>query len=258
MKIGCISWSHRNDVANGTMDIFSWIEHCKKDAKLDGIELWNNHFDSINTDYLEKIKSKSDELNIPIYSVATKCLFGDFTDEEISNAKQTLRDWLDVADYLNSPLLRVSIGGNNLRENKNQLTVFDALTEVILENKYPNIQVGIENQEPGVVQNIDDVKLMVKRSNDKLKLILDNGSFINKEDSYEFTQKTIEHAGVVHLKFFDILADGSDKVLDYNRIAEIIKKSDYNGYLSIEFDSNEPATRDVPLIAKYLKTLFQE
>lgn len=256
MKIGCISWSHRNLIANGTMDIFSWIEHCKKDANLDGIEIWNNHFESIETSFLSKLNNKVAEVGLPIYSVATKCLFGDFKIEEIEKAKQTLRDWLMVADFLGSSFLRVSIGGNNLRNYQNRIIVFNALTDVLNEDKYPNVAVGIENQEPGVVQNVKDVELMVKQSNGKLRLVLDNGSFINKNDSYDFTEKTLKYAGVVHVKFFDVDENGRDKVLDYEKIAKIIIESGYNGFLSIEYDSQGPVTRDIPLITKYLRTLF--
>lgn len=257
MKIGCISWSHRNDFANDKMDLIKWMEHCKKDAGVDGVEVWNNHFTSLGKEYLETLHEKSKELDLPIYSIATKCIFGSFTVQEIEKAQQTMRDWLEATDYLGASIMRISVGGDDLRNLTHQEMVFTALTEVIKECKYTNIQVGIENQEPGVVQNIEDVELMVKKSDGLLKLVLDNGSFINKQTSYEFTKQTICHAAVVHVKFFDITKDGSDQILDYERIGTILKDSGYNGYLSIEYDSQEPAVRDVPKIVKYLRKILE-
>lgn len=258
MKIGCISWSHRNEFSDGTMDLFQWMEHCKKDCKLDGVELWNNHMASLEEDYLQKIKDKAEELELPVYSVATKCMFGKFGKEEVEHAKQVMRDWLKATDFLGAKIMRISIGGESLREPSHQESVFGALTEVIEEDKYPHIAVGIENQEPGVVQNIDDVRKMTSVSKGLLKVVLDNGSFINKSDSYSFMEEALPAAAVVHAKFFDIREDGSDKILDYEKIRQILKKSDYDGYVSIEYDSMEPASKDVPKIAAYLKKILLE
>ena len=154
--------------------------------------------------------------------------------------------------------MRISVGGSDLRLESHQKAVFEALSEVIREGKYPDITVGIENQEPGVVQDSLDVGMMWEKSKGALKLILDNGSFINKEDSYGFMEETLDKAAVVHAKFFDIREDGSDKMLDYPRIREILERSSYRGYVSIEYDSMEPAVRDVPRIAGYLRDLLGE
>ncbi len=256
MKIGCISWSHRNDFSNGKLDILTWMEHCKIDCGLDGVEIWNNHFKSLEEDYLKKIKDKGKELKLPIYSVATKCLFGDFSEKEVEKAKQTMREWLEATEFLGADIMRISIGGEDLRNPERQDKVFESLKEVIKEGKYQQIKVGIENQEPGVVQNIQDVKRMSEKSEGLLKLVLDNGSFINKADSYEFMKETLVNAAVVHAKFFQIREDGSDEILDYEKIREILKESEYDGYVSIEYDSQEPAIRDVPKIAAYLKSIL--
>lgn len=256
MKIGCISWSHRKGFQEGKMDVFTWMEHCKKDCGLDGVELWNNHFDSLDQIYLKKIRQKAEELSLSIYSVATKCIFGDFSEEEIRCAKQVMRDWLEAADQLDAPVMRISVAGKELHDPIHQEQVFTSLAEVVREGIYPKIQVGIENQEPGVVQNIADVKKMTEITGGCIKLILDNGSFLQKDDSYEFMKQTLPEAAVVHTKFFRIRADGSDEMLDYEKIRDILEASDYDGYLSIEYDSQEPAVRDVPKIATYLKKLF--
>lgn len=256
MKIGCISWSHRNEFGEGKLDLLKWIEHCKIDCKLDGVELWNNSFASTDADYLDALVQKSRELGIPIYSVASKCVFGDFSSKFIEECKNTLNKWLGIADSLNAPLLRISVGGNDLRNPKHQTIVFKTLSAVLEENRYPQIRVGIENQEPGVVQNAVDVFKMRKDSDNLLWLILDNGSFINKSDSYDFLKDTLEVAAVVHTKFYDINKDGSDNVLDYNRIKNIINESGYDGFLSIEYDSDKSAIENVPIIAEYMRNTF--
>lgn len=252
MKIGCISWSYRNEFSDGTFDFPKWIRHCAREAGLEGVELWNNHFESLKTDYLDSLKTLCKEEGLELYSVATKCDFGNFAGEEIAHAKNTLREWLSAADRLGVRILRVSIAAKNERDPQRQKVIFESLTEVINENGYPRICVGIENKEPSAVQDIEDVKLMDKVSEGKLKLILDNGSIIDKSTVYNFMEKTLQYAALVHAKFFHIDESGGDKIIDYNRIIPIVQKSGYNGFLSIEYDSDKKASQDVPLIAQFL------
>ena len=107
------------------------------------------------------------------------------------------------------------------------------------------------------MQNYTDVELMQQLSGGRLKLVLDNGSFINKSDSYEFCRLALPYACVFHAKFFDLNEDGSDRLLDYDRMAKLLKDAKYDGYVSIEYDSNRPATADLPLIADYLRKTLQ-
>ena len=258
MKIGCISWSYRKEFTNGKYDLISWLRHCSSEAMIDGVELWNNHFNSLDDNYLDHISSFCKSEGLDLYSVATKCDFGNFSEIDVENAMITLREWLAVADRLGVTTLRVSISGVYDHEPDRQNKVFENITKVINENKYPLIIVGIENKEPSVVQNSGDVKLMDKISKSKLKLILDNGSFIDKETIYDFMEETLPYAALVHAKFFEIDQDGADKVLDYRRIIPIIRRSGYDGFLSIEYDSEQLASRDVPLIAKYLRKMVQD
>lgn len=253
MKIGCISWSYRNEFADGKYDFPKWFKHCVRDAKLEGVELWNNHFESLENEYIDNLLAVSKHEGLPIYSVATKCKFGDFSEENIESAKSTLRDWLTATDRLGVHTLRVSLAGDDERAPDHQKIIFESLTDVIGENKFPHIMVGIENKEPSAVQSVEDVELMDKVSDGRLKLILDNGSIIDKSTVYGFMEKTLPYSALVHAKFFDIDNSGADQVLNYDRIIPIIEKSRYDGYISIEYDSEEPASRDVPLIVEYLK-----
>lgn len=258
MKIGCISWSYRNEFASGKYDLLSWIRHCAHDVHLDGVELWNNHFASLDTDYLDQVAATCEENGLQLYSVASKCLFGDFSEDEVASAKDTLRQWLAATDRLGAPLLRISVGGNDLRDQARQYIVFQNLANVVEEGRYPHIQVGIENQEPGVVQNASDVETMDQVTQSRLRLVLDNGSIIDKSTVCDFMERTLPYAAVVHLKFFDIDPSGADRVLDYSRIVPIIHASGYNGFVSIEFDSDRPASEDVPRIAEFLRAQFGE
>ena len=193
MKIGCITWSYRNEFENGKMDLFQLMDHCKNECHLDGIELWNNSFNSTSDEYLNDLKKKSDDLNLPIYSVASKCFFGDFSIEKINECKETLIKWIEITKKLGASILRISVAGDDLRNPEHQDIVFKVLANTIKEVSPVGIKIGIENQEPGVVQNSSDVEKMVKQSDGLLYLVLDNGSFIDRKSSpYSFMKDNLK------------------------------------------------------------------
>ncbi len=256
MQLGCISWSYRLEFDAGKFDFSSWMVHCRGEGRLDGVELWNRHFASLREDYLETILQTSRRLGLAIYSVATKCEFGTFTPQEIEGAKQTLRTWLRVARRLNSPILRSSIGGADLRRVGRRDAVFRAFTEVLRSGEAAGTEVGIENQEPGLVENAVDVRLMREGTDGLVKLILDNGSFIDKSGGYDFMEHTLADAALVHAKFFDVDQDGEDRVLSYRRIIPLLKSRGYDGFLSIEYAGEQPASIVVPKAAAFLRGLI--
>lgn len=253
MKVGCISWSHRNEFSDGSMDIFSWIRHCARDVKVDGVEIWNGHLTSLEGSYLDSVSSALRGDGLTLYTLASKLQYGDFGVAEIEQAKATLRTWLTATNQLGAPTLRISIGGNNLGGRERKDIVFTSIAAVLDEGTHPHIAVAIENQEPGVVANSTDVLAMDRVSDGKVKLLLDNGSIIDKATVYRFMEESLPYAAGVHVKFFDVREDGSDRVLDYDRIIPILRSAGYEGYLSIEFDSQERASDNVPRIADYLR-----
>lgn len=240
------------------MDIFSWIRHCARDAQLDGVEIWNNHLTSLEPEYLERVSAALNAENVGLYTVASKLQYGLFSPEEVEQAQGTLRTWLAVTDRLGAPVLRISIGGNGVGDPERKTIVFKSVEAVIDEGGYPHITVAIENQEPGIVANAIDVSAMNTATDGKVKLLLDNGSIIDKSSVYEFMKRSLPLAAGVHVKFFDVSDDGSDRVLDYDRIIPILRAADYDGYLSIEYDSENRASDDVPKIADYLRRQLVE
>ena len=236
------------------MDIFSWIHHCAHDAKLDGVEIWNNHLTSLDDAYLDSVSAAITNEAVTLYTVASKLQYGVFSADEVEQAKLTLRTWIAATDRLGAPILRISIGGNNLGDQERKNIVYRSIAEVLDEGSHPHITVAIENQEPGVVANANDVLAMSSVTSGKVKLLLDNGSIIDKSTVYKFMEDSLPYAAGVHVKFFDIRDDGSDRVLDYDRIMPILRSADYEGYLSIEYDSQERASNDVPRIADYLRS----
>ena len=70
-----------------------------------------------------------------------------------------------------------------------------------------------------------------------LQLLLDTGNFL--EDPYDKLAMIAPHACFVQAKTYYGGGEWYSLDLDYNRIADILKKVNYQGYLSLEFEGKE-------------------
>jgi len=260
MRIGCISWSYRDEFADGTYDLSSWLKHCAEVARLDGVEIWNKHVESLDEKYLKDVSAEARSRGLQVYSLASKLSFGDFSDDHIARVEEDLRIWLQAAHRVGAPILRFSIGGEDLRSSGRRSLIFDTIRNSLEQNEriLQGVRIGIENQEPGFIQSAEDVDEMVRVLGGKVGLILDNGSFLDRRTSYDFVRRTVDDALLFHAKFYDFADETGDRVLDYGKMRDLLRASTYRGYLSIEMDSKASATAFVPRIAGYLRRLFGE
>jgi sugar phosphate isomerase/epimerase len=87
-----------------------------------------------------------------------------------------------------------------------------------------------------------------------LGVTLDTGNFL--DDSYAQMEALAPHATYVHAKTY--LGGGLwyTLELDYRRIAEILRRHQYRGYLSLEFEGNEDAETAIPKSLDLLRGAF--
>lgn len=58
-------------------------------------------------------------------------------------------------------------------------------------------------------------------------------------DSYQGVAELLPYAKSVSAKSYNFNAYGEDKIIDYYKMIKLIKKSDYNGYIGIEYEGEE-------------------
>ena len=74
---------------------------------------------------------------------------------------------------------------------------------------------------------------------------------------YQYMEQTLPHSGYVRCKIYQI-AGGREEVLDYGRIARLLRGANYNGCISIVYEGREQADR-AELIGKaaaHLREVF--
>jgi sugar phosphate isomerase/epimerase len=260
MKTSCSSWSYHRTIQAKKMDQMSWLKECAR-LDLDGVELLGYHFPSTDRDYLKRVRKTCSDLylTIPIVSAG-----GHLTVTDDAKRAAEVRDigkWIDVAAYLGAPCVRFFAGsGTEMDAGGPALyaKVKAAVQEVAALGEKQGVVMALENH--GDVSADQLLALFKDVGSPYLKFTLDTGNFPPSSrvgpGTYQSIERCAPHAAVVHAKFFNVAADGSDKDFDWMKIHGILAKVGFRGFLSVEYegdDTDEPAV--MARIAKFLKKL---
>ena len=174
---------------------------------------------------------------------------------------------------LGAPLIRVFGWQTHETENRDPLfaSLARCLREVCDYGAERGVVVALQNHDnrnlaatgPDVLRIIEDV------DHPNFSFIMDTGQWQGSPgasgdpdpnaDIYGYMEQTLPYASYVRCKFYKI-ASGREEVLDYDRIAGILKAANYNGCISIVYEGQEPDDRTqlIGKAAQYLRGLLAE
>jgi L-ribulose-5-phosphate 3-epimerase len=182
---------------------------------------------------------------------------------------------LEVAAKLGSGTMRVNTGRwnttpggfNKLMENKGIEPplegyteedgfkwVIDCLGDCAKAAEKVGVTMGLENHwglgrtPEGVMRIVEAVK------SPWLKVTMDTGNFL--EDPYEKLEKIAPATCLVQTKTYYGGGTWYTLDLDYDRIAKLLAKHKYQGWLSLEFEGKEPPAMAVPKSLELLRKAF--
>ncbi|MGM0475203.1 MAG: sugar phosphate isomerase/epimerase family protein, partial [Bacteroidota bacterium] len=113
---------------------------------------------------------------------------------------------------------------------------------------------GLENHW-GLGRTAAGVRRIVDEINSPwLKVTLDTGNFL--ENPYEQLEQLAPDAFLVQAKTYYGGGKWYTLDLDYQRIGEIMRRNDYRGYISLEFEGNEDPMTAVPTSLQLLRDSF--
>lgn len=171
---------------------------------------------------------------------------------------------LELANAMGIPTMRVNTGRWGTSKNFDELMknkgkeprlegytddegfkwVIDSYAELAKKAEQLGVVMGLENhwglgREPeGVIRVVDAIK------SPWLRATLDTGNFL--EDSYAKMETLAPHAVFVQAKTYYGGGTWYTLDLDYKRIAEILRKANYRGYISLEFEGKEDWQTAIP------------
>jgi L-ribulose-5-phosphate 3-epimerase len=253
------------------------IETCIDNAArmgFDGVELLLMQMESEEEAYLNKIKQRAFHAGLDLMGFSThqSFVFPDAAAREAEIEKSKAQ--IELAYKLGIPTMRLNTGRwgtskdfDDLMAHKGIEPVLKGYTEddgfkwVIesIEKLLPvaekcGVVLGLENHW-GLGRTAEGVLKIVNTLNSPwLQVTADTGNFLDRQ--YEQLEMIANKACLVQAKTYFGGGKWYTLDIDYKKVAEIFKKSDYRGYISLEFEGNENPLTAVPKSLEVLREAF--
>jgi sugar phosphate isomerase/epimerase len=253
------------------------IESCidlAAEMGFDGVEILHRQMEREDNDYLQRLKRRAFLLGLDLCGFSTHQTFLS-PDRQVrqKNIDHTIR-CIELAYALGIPTIRVNTGTWGTSRNFNELMknkgiepplkghtdeeafpwVIDSLTACLRTAERCGVTMGLENHwglgrtAQGVLRVVDGVK------SQWLQVTLDTGNFL--ENMYAQIEMLAPRAVLVQAKTYHGGGTWYTLDIDYNRVATLLRKHRYQGYISLEFEGNENPRTGIPRSLTTLRRTF--
>jgi sugar phosphate isomerase/epimerase len=271
--IGVSTYSYWGFQRDEFRDIGKCIDLAAKTG-FDGVEILQVQMEDFSPAALQKIKRHAFLAGIDLMGLSTHQDFVDPSERvRRRNVEQTIC-YLEQAYALGIPTIRINTGGWGTRKNFDDLMAHRGIEEVLpghteeegfewviqsMEQLVPiaekcGVVLGLENHW-GLGLTPEGVLRVVEAVNSPwLQVTLDNGNFL--EDPYDRLAKLAPKTVLLQAKTYYGGGRWYTLDLDYARIATLMKKVNYRGYISLEFEGKADPLSAVPKSLELLRKHF--
>jgi sugar phosphate isomerase/epimerase len=258
MRLGCICGTFNRSFDTGAMDQVRFLVRCATDLRVEGVELQDIHFPQTRPVYLQTLRRTARNLNLAITGIGIHNDFGRADPTMRQSEVVKVKQWIEVAERLGAPLVRVFAGypeGGPAQSGVRWPAMIDALREVASFAGHAGLRLGLENHNHAAFTPTatEFLRVLEEVKSPFLVPLLDTGNFI---DGWPSLEKALGMAAHVHAKFWKVAADGSDPSVDYARIVPALRAVGYNGWVSFEYEAEEPEATGIPRALAYLKRML--
>ena len=274
LKLGCMSLSYKDEFAANKLDLEQFIERAYQ-LGLDGIDIHTRAFASLDPAYLRGIRMRAFRRGLALSYIGVSSNYGK-PQAELAAEVATTKEWIDVAEFMGIPLVRVFAAWIPAGEREEDVwaRMMPCLEEVAAYGEEKGVVVGLHNHNHGCVTRTgQDVRRIIEGVNNPyFSHILDTGQYVGSpgasgqrghEDPalnfYGSIEETAPLAVHVRCKIYRIQS-GVEEWLNYPRIFEILRGVNYNGWLSVVYEGQdaEAEATAVPKAVRYLRGLMAE
>ncbi len=267
-SLSLAQWSLHRSFFSRKIDNLDFVKISKEKFGISAVEYVNIFFfnKAKNKSYLKEMKNRSDDFGVKNLLIMCDDE-GKLGDPNLKKRKKTVENhfkWVEAANFLGCKTIRVNALSKGSWDEQKKLVV-DGLSRLVEFAKDYSINVVVENH-GGLSSNGKWLSQVISEvENDFCGTLPDFGNFKiqtdenNKEiiyDRYKGVKELIPYAKAVSAKSYDFDKNGNETTIDYDKMINIIKSSQYRGYIGIEYEGDRLSEYDGILATKKLIERF--
>ena len=249
------------------------IDHASN-LEVEGVDVLHVQMDNETPEYIRSLRTRAEDKNIELICLSIHQDFVDPDKEKRNKNIDHTKRCIDIAHDLGISYIRLNSGRWNTIESFDDLMAnkgvepvlpgfteddgfkwcIDSINECLPHAEQADVVLALENHW-GLTRTPSGLLRIVNSIDSPwLGVLMDTGNFL--EDPYEKLEEIAPQAVFVQAKTYYGGGEWYTLDLDYPRIAEILNKVNYKGYISLEFEGKEDANTGVPKSIELLKDLL--
>lgn len=272
-KISLAQWSLNKAFFDGSLDVKNFASISKNNFGISAIEYVNQFYTANATNekfWSDMTKRATNEgVRSLIMMVDEKEKLGSLDNNKRKTAVEDHYKWVNAAKILGCHSIRVNAFGNGSREEL-KTSLVDGLGRLTEYAAKENINVILENHGLHTSDATYMTGIIKQVNNPFLGTLPDFGNWCtsaewggtkehqNCTNIYNPAKGLVEflpYAKGVSAKSYEFNNEGFDTVIDYSKLLKLIKESDFNGYIGIEYEGEGLSPSDG---IKATKTLIEK
>lgn len=269
LKLSLAQWSIHRALENGKLKAEDFPAIAKNNFGIDAVEYVNSFYKDHANDqkFWERLRAKADSLGVKSLLIMVDGE-GDLGNPDANERKRAVENhfkWVDAASILGCHSIRVNAFGEGSKEDV-QAAMVDALKQLCSFAQKSTINVLIENHGlySSDAQWIAEIIKQVNMPNAGTLPDFGNwcmqiqwgstqdGQCNEVYDRYKGVSEMLPYARGVSAKSYDFTEQGNETTIDYGLMLKIIKESDFDGYIGIEYEGSALSEADGILATKAL------
>jgi L-ribulose-5-phosphate 3-epimerase len=270
LKISLAQWSLHQAFQKGSLQAENFAAIAKNDFGINAIEYVNGFYKAHASDksFWQMMRAKADSLGV-ISLLIMVDEEGDLGNPDAVARKQAVENhykWVDAASILGCHSIRVNAFGTGTREQVQDAMV-DALKQLGAYAAKSNINVLIENHGLYSSDGKWVAEIMQKVAMPNVGTLPDFGNWCTSHqwgsiqkgkechqayDLYQGVSDLLPFAKGVSAKSYGFDEKGEETTIDYGKMMQLVKQSDFSGYVGIEYEGTELSEAEGILATKRL------
>jgi sugar phosphate isomerase/epimerase len=268
LQISLAQWSLHRSFNDGILDPVNFASIAMEKYGIDAVEYVNGLYPGKASDeaFWNSMKKRSSDAGVKnlVLMVDDEGDLGTASEKERLKSVENHYKWVHVAKLLGCPTMRVNAFGDSDREIY-RLAIMDGMSRLADYAAKSGINIVIENHGlfssdaaliAGIIKEVNKPNFGAFPDFGNwclsAKWGTTQGDCEKVYDPYKGVAELLPFAKAVSAKSYNFNEQGEDTKIDYYRMMKIVKESDYNGYIGIEYEGMEKSEHEGILITKEL------